>query len=109
MLDIKWIVNNPEKFKKEMEKRGHEVNVDHLIELYNIEKQIKETIEEYNCIINECSKSVGKLKKQGKDSECDLLVDIVKWAKNEIKLINKAHDSLDEERTNSIRNSLINK
>lgn len=68
MIDLKWIVENPEAFDKAMERRGYDLKAEKVIELNNKRKQNITELQELQSQRNSISKEIGTLKSQGKDA-----------------------------------------
>lgn len=68
MLDIKFIVANPEKVIAGMKKRGKEISLDNLLKLEERRKEILGEVEDMKAKKNTVSKQVGVLKKNGEDA-----------------------------------------
>lgn len=62
MLDIKWIVENPQEFDELMTKRGLEVKAEKLTKLYNAKNKLITSIQELQAQRNSISKEIGKIK-----------------------------------------------
>ncbi|MDR2131779.1 MAG: hypothetical protein LBP30_00320 [Clostridiales Family XIII bacterium] len=62
MLDIKYIVENPEDVKRNVADRNMVCDVDRLIALYGDMKTVRQGIEELNAGINKNQKSIGAAK-----------------------------------------------
>ena len=70
MIDINFIVNNPEKFLQAMQKRNiNDINVKKILELYRKRKKIMLKFETLAAEKNKLAKEVGVLAKQGKTKE----------------------------------------
>ena len=69
MLDIKYIVANPEEVKKRLALRKPELaaQVDEVLEKYSAYKTVLARVEELRAKRNEMSKSIGKIKKEQGD------------------------------------------
>lgn len=68
MIDIKWIVENPEAFDKAMEKRGYDLNAKKVIQLNDKRKENITELQELQSQRNSISKEIGILKSQKKDA-----------------------------------------
>lgn len=68
MIDLKWIVENPEAFNKAMERRNCNVRADIIIELNNKRKENISELQELQSQRNSISKEIGILKSQKKDA-----------------------------------------
>lgn len=69
MLDIKLIVDNPEKIKESLKKKGCEVDFDELIKWNNDKKKIIAEVEALKAKRNKVSSEIPALKKQGQPVE----------------------------------------
>ena len=68
MIDLKWIVENPEAFNKAMEKRGYNMTAEKIIELNNKRKESIAELQNLQSQRNSISKEIGILKSQKKDA-----------------------------------------
>lgn len=68
MIDLKWIVENPEAFNKAMEKRGYNMTAEKIIELNNKRKANIAELQNLQSQRNSISKEIGILKSQKKDA-----------------------------------------
>lgn len=68
MIDIKWIVENPDAFNKAMERRNYNLTADKIIELNNKRKENISELQELQSQRNSISKEIGILKSQKKDA-----------------------------------------
>jgi seryl-tRNA synthetase len=68
MLDIKWIVNNPDAFDKAMKKREVEIKSENLIKLYKIRNGLITIIQSLQSQRNIIAKKIGELKTLKKDA-----------------------------------------
>jgi len=69
MLDLKFILNNPDEVKNDLKKRGMEDRilwVDDIIKITEKQKGVKKKLEELRHLRNKISKEVNSLKKQGR-------------------------------------------
>ncbi len=97
MIDIKWIVENPEAFDKAMEKRGYNLRAKEVIELNNKRKENITELQELQSQRNSISKEIGVLKSQKKDaSELMKKADEIAKKMDELKELqeNKEADEL---------------
>ena len=81
MLDIKYIVANPEEVKKRLSLRKPElaVQIDGVLEKYSAYKTVLARVEELRAKRNEMSKSIGKIKKeQGDDAAKEAMAQVGK-------------------------------
>ena len=69
MIDINWIVGNPEKFLQAMQKRNIDIDVSEILGLYKKRKEILLKFEQLSAEKNKLAKEVGVLAKQGKTKE----------------------------------------
>lgn len=68
MIDLKWIVENPEAFNKAMEKRGYNMTAEKIIELNDKRKASIAELQNLQSQRNSISKEIGILKSQKKDA-----------------------------------------
>lgn len=97
MIDIKWIVENPEAFDKAMEKRGYNLRAKEVIELNNKRKENITELQKLQSQRNSISKEIGVLKSQKKDaSELMKKADEIAKKMDELKELqeNKEADEL---------------
>lgn len=69
MLDLKFVLNNPDEVKNDLKKRGMEDRilwVDDIIKITEKQKGVKKKLEELRHLRNKISKEVNSLKKQGR-------------------------------------------
>ena len=81
MLDIKYIVANPEEVKKRLSLRKPELatQIDGVLEKYTAYKTVLARVEELRAKRNEMSKSIGKIKKeQGDDAAKEAMAQVGK-------------------------------
>lgn len=69
MIDLKWIVENPEAFDKAMERRNYDLKASKIIELNNKRKENITELQELQSQRNSISKEIGVLKSQGKNAD----------------------------------------
>ena len=67
MLNLKWIIENPEIFDKAMEKRGLSLKAKKIIELDKKKKESLTKLQDLQSNRNSLSKEIGKLKNSGQD------------------------------------------
>ncbi len=86
MIDLKWIVENPEAFNKAMEKRGYNMTAEKIIELNNKRKANIAELQNLQSQRNSISKEIGILKSQKKDaSELMVKADDIAKQMDELK------------------------
>jgi seryl-tRNA synthetase len=68
MLNLKWIIENPELFDRAMEKRGIKLRSKKIIELDKNRREQIVQLQELQFQRNSTSKEIGKLKSQNKDA-----------------------------------------
>ncbi len=81
MLDIKYIVANPEEVKKRLSLRKPELaaQIDGVLEKYSAYKTVLARVEELRAKRNEMSKSIGKIKKeQGDEAAKEAMAEVGK-------------------------------
>lgn len=69
MIDLKWIVENPEAFNKAMEKRNYDVRAEKIIELNNKRKENIYELQNLQSQRNSISKEIGILKSKGQNAD----------------------------------------
>lgn len=69
MIDLKWIVENPEAFNKAMEKRNYDVRAEKIIELNNKRKENISELQNLQSQRNSISKEIGVLKSKGQNAD----------------------------------------
>lgn len=67
MLNLKWILENPDDFNKAMEKKGLKVRAEEIIELDKKRKSDLTKLQELQSERNSISKEIGKLRANGVD------------------------------------------
>lgn len=88
MIDLKWIVENPDAFNKAMEKRGYNMTAEKIIELNNKRKANISELQNLQSQRNSISKEIGILKSQKKDaSELMAKADEIAKQMDELKKI----------------------
>ncbi len=103
MLDLKFVVENPEVIRKDLKKRGKEYklgNLNAILDFYPKWKKVKQGLDELRNKRNIISENINKLKKEGK--EINALVQEIKELPERIKLLeleeidlaNKLHENL---------------
>ena len=75
MLNLKWILENPELFNKAMEKRNLDLRAEKIIQLDKVKKEQLTKLQDLQSKRNSISKEVGILKSQGKDAT-DLMTQV---------------------------------
>lgn len=68
MIDLKWIVENPEAFNRAMERRNYDLKAERIIELNDKRKENISKLQELQAQRNSISKEIGILKSQKKDA-----------------------------------------
>ena len=91
MIDIKWIIENPELFDKAMELRNNDTRAEKIISLNNKRKENITQLQELQSHRNSISKEIGFLKSQKKDA-----TELMKQAEE----IAKTMDTLKEQQEN---------
>ena len=104
MLNLKWILENPELFNKAMAKRGLDVKADKIIELDKKRKSYVSKIQELQSQRNNISKEIGQLKAQKKDKEAEAKKADVNKINDEILELEKI---LGDEKDSELYNILI--
>ncbi|MBR2141066.1 MAG: serine--tRNA ligase [Rickettsiales bacterium] len=69
MLNLKWILENPDLFDAAMKKKGLALRASKIIELNNIKKEQITKIQDLQSKRNSLSKEIGALKSQGKNTD----------------------------------------
>jgi seryl-tRNA synthetase len=67
MLDLKWILDNPELFDKNMELRGLDIRADRILKLDKIRREKLTEMQNLQHQKNQLSREIEVLKSQGKD------------------------------------------
>ena len=76
MLDIKLFRENINVVKEGLKKRGQEINLDELVSWDNDRRSVIKEIEDFRLKRNSDSEVVGKLKREGKEPEKELLEEL---------------------------------
>ncbi|PLV60030.1 serine--tRNA ligase [Thermotoga sp. KOL6] len=95
MIDIKLIRQNPDIVKDALRKRGESMNI--IDDILRVDGEWRDTITKINELRarrNEISKSVARLKKEGKDSEAQSLIEEGKRIGEEIKKLESKEKEL---------------
>lgn len=72
MLDIRWILDNQDSFKKAMKDRGMEVDLPELLSLYEALRKAQTDFDQLRAHQNSTSKEIAKLQKEKKDASAFL-------------------------------------
>ncbi|TYB32782.1 MAG: serine--tRNA ligase [Flexistipes sinusarabici] len=67
MLDLKFIVKNPDTVKENLRKRGEEIDIDEIVMLDEQRREVIQRVESLKKERNEVSKQIGELKRRNKD------------------------------------------
>jgi len=97
MIDIKWIIENPDAFNKAMKRRNYDLKAEKIIELNNKRKADITELQELQSQRNSISKEIGQAKAQKKDAtELMKKADEIAKKMDELKKIqdNKEADEL---------------
>ena len=100
MLEMKFIKQNPELFKKAMESRNKNVDVDALLSLDEKYRAMLADTEELRCRQNNVTKQIPILKKEGKD--CTELLSEMKTISDRIKECGAKAGELEKELNNML-------
>jgi len=73
MLDIKIIREKPEWVKERLRTRGEDYPIDEILELDKKRRELIQKVENLRHVRREESEKIGKLKKEGKESEAKAL------------------------------------
>lgn len=101
MLDIKFVVANPEAVIAGMKKRGKEISLDNLLKMEERRKEILGEVENMKAEKNAVSKQVGILKKNGEDATA--IMEEMKALGNKISALDNELKEVQE----GIRNELL--
>lgn len=93
MIDIKFIIENPEKIKAGAIKKHIKCDVDKLMEVYNERKELLQKVEELRAKQNEVSKQIPNAQQEEKQK---LLADMSE-VKDELKLLDPKLQELENE------------
>ena len=96
MLNLKWILENPELFNKAMEKRNLDLRAEKIIQLDKVKKEQLTKLQDLQSKRNSISKEVGILKSQGKDAT-DLMTQVSEINKEITNIENIIGDEKDSE------------
>ncbi len=69
MIDLKWIVENPEAFDRAMEKRNYDINSEKIVSLNNKRKESIAEFQELQSQRNSISKEIGLLKSKKENAD----------------------------------------
>ncbi|AEI14228.1 Seryl-tRNA synthetase [Flexistipes sinusarabici DSM 4947] len=67
MLDLKFIVKNPDTVKENLRKRGEKIDIDEIVMLDGQRREIIQRVESLKKERNEVSKQIGELKRRNED------------------------------------------
>jgi len=93
MLDVKFIVENPDTVKKGAEKKQVKIDIDKIISLYKEKKELLQKFEELRARQNQVSKQIP----QAEPKEKEKLLKEMKGVKEEINKIDPKIEKLDKE------------
>lgn len=102
MLNLKWILENPELFDKAMQKRNLDLRAEKIIQLDKSKKEQLTKLQDLQSKRNSMSKEVGVLKSQGKDAT-DLMAQVSEINKE----INNIENIIGDEKNSELYNILI--
>lgn len=102
MLDIKFVVANPDAVIEGMKKRGKEISLDNLLQMEARRKEILGEVEAMKAQKNAVSKQVGILKKNGEDATA--IMEEMKELGSKITALDNELKEVQE----GIRNELLN-
>ena len=97
MLDIKIIREKPEWVKERLRTRGEDYPIDEILELDKKRRELIQKVENLRHIRREESERIGKLKKEGKESEAKALSERVKALGDELKGLEEELKKVEEE------------
>ncbi len=97
MLDIKIIREKPEWIKERLKTRGENYPIDEILELDKKRRTLIQKVENLRHIRREESEKIGKLKKEGKESETKVLSEKVKAFSEELKSLEEELKRVEEE------------
>jgi len=89
MLDIKFIVSNPDLVKSKLKYRNCSVNIDEVVELYEARKKIVFEVDNLRAKEKQLSKEIGQLKSKNQDASKHLeeIANISKEIENKEKVL----------------------
>ncbi|WP_333570586.1 serine--tRNA ligase [Thermodesulfobacterium commune] len=87
MLDLKLIREKPEWVKARLSTRGQDFPVEEILSLDQQRRELLQKVESLRHLRKEKSEQIGRLKKQGKDEEANLLAQEVKKIGEELKTL----------------------
>ena len=102
MLNLKWILENPELFNKAMQKRNLDLRAEKIIQLDKSKREQLTKLQDLQSKRNSISKEVGILKSQGKDAT-DLMTQVSEINKE----INNIETIIGDEKDSELYNILI--
>ncbi len=102
MIDLKWIVENPEAFDRAMERRNYDLKASKIIELNNKRKENITELQELQSQRNSISKEIGVLKSQKKDAS-----ELMKKADEIAKEMDKLKELQDNKEADELYQILI--
>ncbi len=85
MLDIRLIREKPDWVKERLKTRGEDYPVDKILELDKTRRELIQKVENLRHFRKEKSETIGKLKKEGKNEEAQILAQEVKNLGKELK------------------------
>lgn len=87
MLDLKLIREKPEWVKARLSTRGQDFPIEEILSLDKKRRELLQKVESLRHLRKEKSEQIGRLKKQGKDEEANLLAQEVKKIGEELKTL----------------------
>jgi seryl-tRNA synthetase len=87
MLDLKLIREKPEWVKARLSTRGQDFPIEEILSLDKQRRELLQKVESLRHLRKEKSEQIGRLKKQGKDEEANLLAQEVKKIGEELKTL----------------------
>ncbi len=103
MIDLKWIIENPELFNKAMNRRNCLVKADEIIKLNNKRKADITELQDLQAQRNSISKEIGILKSQKKDAS-----DLMQKADEIAKRMDEIKEKQDNKEADELYQILIN-
>lgn len=97
MLDIRIIREKPEWVKERLRTRGEDYPIDEILELDKKRRELIQKVENLRHVRREESERIGKLKKEGKESEAKALSEGVKALGDELKGLEEELKKVEEE------------
>jgi len=97
MLDLRWLLDHPELVEKSLEARGVKVNLEEIIELGQVRRDLRWQVDEMKSERNKKSKQIGLFMREGKKDEAEALKAEVGQLPGQIKDLTAGLNQIEED------------